>query len=504
MLRRLDLTRPQIGDLVAGLSVVLALVPQGLAYAELAGMPGHIGLLAGTLPAILAAFFVSSPYLQTGPTALTSLLVAGALTPLAAAQTDDYVLLGALLALMVGVARVVFGALRLGIAAYFVSQPVLTGFTSGAALLIMGSQLPTVAGYSSDSSRVLGRALATLAHPGDWNWASIMLAVITFVLIVTLRKVHQIFPSVLLGVAVSWAIAAIFDLDVATVGDIPSVGVSLVDELPFDSTAHLIVPAIVIALIGFAEPSSIARTYAAAQRQRWSANAEFVSQGVANLAAGAIGSYPVGGSFGRSSLNYRAGATTRWSGFITGVAMLVLLPFSNVLSSMPKSALAAVVISSVMSLFRLDRISAMWSWSRPQTAAAAVTLVATLAFDPRIERGILVGVALSVGIHLWRELQVYIEVERTGDHLRIVPHGVLWFGSINRISEKILAVIADHPDVDDVEIVLGGIGRLDLTAAFELAELAADARKRPDLDLRFSGVPPHAERLFSRVIDTAE
>ncbi len=367
MLRRADFPRPQLGDLIAGLSVVLALVPQGLAYAELAGMPGHIGLLAGTVPAMLAAFFVSSPYLQTGPTALTSLLVAGALAPLAVAQSDEYVVLGALLALMVGVARVAFGALRLGIAAYFVSQPVLTGVTSGAALLIMGSQLPTAVGYVSPSDRVLGRALETASHPGDWNLASLALAVVTFVLIVTLRKVHQLFPSVLVGVAVSWAIASIFDLDVATVGSIPAGGISFVTDLPFGSAGSLLVPALVIALIGFAEPSSIARTYAAAERQRWSANTEFISQGVANLAAGAIGSYPVGGSFGRSSLNYRAGATTRWSGFVTGTAMLVLLPFSSVLASMPKPALAAVVISSVMSLFRLDRISAMWSWSRPQT-----------------------------------------------------------------------------------------------------------------------------------------
>lgn len=501
MARRPETPRPQWGDLIAGLSVVLALVPQGLAYAELAGMPGHIGLLAGTLPAILAAFFVSSPYLQTGPTALTSLLVAGALAPLATARTDEYVALGALLALMVGLSRVAFGALRLGIAAYFVSQPVLTGFTSGAALLIMGSQLPTAVGFGSDSERVLGRALDALSHPQTWDGSAMMLFAITFALIIGLRRIHALVPGVLIGVAVSWGLAAVLELDVATVGDVPAGGLAIVSDLPFSSTSDLIVPALVIALIGFAEPSSIARTYAAAERQRWSANAEFVSQGVANLAAGAIGAYPVGGSFGRSSLNYRAGAKTRWSGFITGVAMLVLLPFSGAVASLPKPALAAVVVSSVMSLFRVDEIKAMWSWSRPQTAAAALTLAATLLLDPRIERGILVGVALSIGIHLWRELQVSITVEREDQLLRIVPKGVLWFGSINRISERILSVIADHPDVTDVEIELTGIGRLDLTAAFELADLASDARARADLDLRFTGIPPHAERLFHRIIE---
>ncbi|MEZ5228971.1 MAG: SulP family inorganic anion transporter [Acidimicrobiales bacterium] len=152
-----------MGDLVAGLSVVLALVPQGLAYAELAGMPGHIGLLAGTLPAIPPrSRVVALPADRTDGT--TSLLVAGALTPPAAAQTDDYVLLGALLARMVGVARVVPGALRLGIAAYFRANR-CSRLHVRRRPLIMGSQLPTVAGYSSDSSRVLGRALATLAIP---------------------------------------------------------------------------------------------------------------------------------------------------------------------------------------------------------------------------------------------------------------------------------------------------------------------------------------------------
>lgn len=501
MTRRLENRRPEWGDLVAGLSVVLALVPQGLAYAELAGMPGHIGLLAGTLPAILAAFFVSSPYLQTGPTALTSLLVAGALAPLATARTEDYVALGALLALMVGFSRVAFGALRLGIAAYFVSQPVLTGFTSGAALLIMGSQLPTAVGFGSDSERVLGRAADALSHADQWNGSAIVLFAVTFALIVGLRRIHALIPGVMIGVAVSWLLAQGLDLDVATVGDITSGGIGIVSDLPFSSATDLIVPALVIALIGFAEPSSIARTYAAAERQRWSANTEFVSQGVANLASGAIGAYPVGGSFGRSSLNYRAGAKTRWSGFVTGVAMLILLPFANVVSTMPKAALAAVVVTSVMSLLRVDEIKTMWSWSRPQTAAAAITMAATLLLDPRIERGIIIGVALSIGIHLWRELQVSITVEREDTLLRIVPKGVLWFGSINRISERILAVIADHPDVTDVEIELNGIGRLDITAAFELADLARDARARADLDLRFTGIPPHAERLFHHIIE---
>ena len=197
-------TAPTLGDVVAGLSVVLALIPQGLAYAELAGMPSRYGLVAGTIPPIAAALFVSSPYLQTGPTALSSLLVAGALAHIAIPGTADYIEAAALLALMVGVIRIAFGLLRMGISAYLVSQPVLVGFTTSAAILIIGSQLPNIVGAGSDRDRVLVRAYDVLTHPDGWNWEAIAVAGFTYGLIVLLRKIHRVFPSVLVGVGATW------------------------------------------------------------------------------------------------------------------------------------------------------------------------------------------------------------------------------------------------------------------------------------------------------------
>lgn len=493
------LERPQLGDLIAGLSVALVLVPQGIAYAELAGLPPEIGLIAGTLPLIGAALFMSSPYLQVGPTALTSLLVVGALSPLATPQTADYVQLAALLALMVGVIRIVFGLARLGIAAYFVSQPVLTGFTTGAALLIVGSQMPVVLGVSPDGGRVSTRARRAFSDPANWSWVSIGLALLVVFLIFGLKRVHRAFPAILVAVGAAWLLAEIIGFDGAVVGEMPDALPSLSLDLPWSSVGTLLVPALVVAIVGFVEPASIARTYAAADRRPWSADREFVSLGVANVVAGVSGAYPVGGSFGRSSLSRASGACTRWTGAITGLALLLALPAAGLLSDIPKVVLAAVVISAVVSLIRLRVMVEMWRVSRPQGVIAVATLIATVSLDPRIDYAVIAGVALSVAIHLWRELSVGLAVTERDDALIVAPSGVLWFGSVNRVVEMILSEIASRPACSRLIVDLVGAGRIDLTAARELADVALDAQQE-GMRVEFRGVPEHARRVFDGLI----
>lgn len=494
--------RPELGDLVAGLSVALVLVPQGLAYAKLAGMPPALGLIAGTLPPILAAFFVSSPYLQTGPTALTALLVAGALGPLASEGSAAYVQLGALLALVVGVVRIVAGIARLGIAAYFVSQPVLTGFTTGAALLIVLSQVPSLLGVSVEGDRIAGRALEAVRSTGDWELSALVIGLATLAIVVGIQRLGRPrIPGVLIAVGVTWLAAELVGAEAPRLGTLPGELPSVVDGLPWGDLGSLLVPGFVIALVGFAEPASIARTYAAQEKQSWDADREFVSQGVANVAASAVGAFPVGGSFGRSSLNHTAGATTRWSGFVTGVAMLAFLPFSGVLESAPRAALAAVVVAAAIKLIRFDRVRAFWQWSRPQALTTAFTFTATIALDPRIDLAIVVGVVLSVAVHLWRELHAYTLFFDDPDGVRRAePHGVIWFASVGRITAEILDDVADHTTGgDELRIDLGGVGRIDLTAAAELAEMANDLREA-DIDVQFVNVPGHAARLVDRVL----
>ena len=164
-------TAPSTGDIVAGVSVALVALPQSLAYAELAGMPPQYGLFASALPSLLAALFVSSRYLQTGPVALTALLTFGALSGLQEPATADYIELAALLALLVGVVRVLLGFLRLGSVAYLLSEPVLAGFTTGAAILIVSSQIPRTLGVTRGDDGVLTEAAKAITDVGAWHWS---------------------------------------------------------------------------------------------------------------------------------------------------------------------------------------------------------------------------------------------------------------------------------------------------------------------------------------------
>ena len=320
--------RVAVGDIVAGLSVALVLVPQALAYAELAGLPPRHGLYAAALPPIAAAFFASSPYLQTGPVAMTSLLTFGALS--FAAGTAEYVGLAALLALVVGAARVLIGLARAGWIAYLMSRPVLTGFAAAAAILIVASQLPTALGVEAPAGDLLVRAWWAVRHADSWEPTSIMLSLITAAVIVAGRRVHALFPGVLVAVIIGVIYSSLSNYAGPVVGEIPASPPPISLALPWSSLPLLIIPGGVIALVGFAEASAVARSFAEQDRKPWSPDREFISQGVANVVSAVSGGFPVGGSFSRSSINRLAGGHTRWSGAITGIAVLLFLPVAGI------------------------------------------------------------------------------------------------------------------------------------------------------------------------------
>lgn len=481
------------GDVVAGVSVAAVLIPQSLAYAELAGLPPETGLFASALPLLLAAPFVSSPWLQTGPVALTSLLTLGALSGQADAGTTEYVKAAALLALVVGVTRVALGVARLGIVAYLMSEPVLAGFTAGAAILISGSQLSIALGVPRPDGGVLRRAGHTVVHPGEWSLEAVVLAGITVALVLGGRRVHRMFPGVLLAVIGGLVYSRASDYDGPTVGKLPERFPDLSLDLPWDDLGALVVPGIVIALVGFAEPASIARVFAAATRTRWSSNREFVSQGVANIASAVSGGFPVGGSFSRSSLNRFAGARSRWSGAVTGVVVLAFFPFAGILEELPIAILAAIVIAAVAPLIRLGPLVRLWRESVPQAVVGTGTFAATLATSPHVEYGVLIGIGLALGTHLWRELPITYGVERDGTTLRIRPEGVIWFGSTPQLESEVLTELADHRDADVLVIDLAGTGRVDYSGGVVLRRLVDEA-EMAGLRVEIVGVPAHARR----------
>jgi len=490
-------TRLAGADLIAGLSVALVLIPQSMAYAELAGLPSHLGLFASALPPIFAAFAASSPYLQTGPVALTSLLTFGALAEIAEPGSVDYVELAALLALVVGLTRLVLGTLQMGSVVYLMSEPVLVGFTSSAAILIISSQLPKTLGVDAPDRGILENAWWSIRHGSQWEGRSVVIAALTVLLVLGGRRAHRLFPGALVAVAGSVAFSRLTNYDGPVVGDVPTGFPDLGLDLPWGSAASILVAGIVIALVGFAEPASIARVFAAADRQPWSANREFVSQGLANVASALSGAFPVGGSFSRSSLNRLSGAQSRWSGLVTGVVVVLFLPVADVLEPLPQAVLGGVVVAAVASLVRPIQLVGMARRSRPEAVVAWGTFSATLALAPQVERGVLVGIGLSLGLHLWRELRIDVPSRINGTILHLEPRGVLWFATAARLERQVLDALASEPDVDDLRIDLGGCRRVDVTAATVLGRLGDDARST-GLKVTITQIPDNVARRLDR------
>ena len=483
---------PSTGDLVAGVSVALVAIPQSLAYAELAGLPPQYGLYATALPSLLAALFVSSRYLQTGPVALTALLTFGALAGGGPTGDGDYIERAALLAVLVGGFRLLLGIVRMGRVAYLLSEPVVTGFTAGAAVVIVASQLPKVFDVDPDGE-VLAAAVSALAAPGEWSWPAIAFAAGTAALMIAGRRMHRLFPGVLAAVILSELVARTGGYEGSTVGEIEGGFIPFTFSFPWSDAPGLLLSAAVIALVGFAEPASIARTFAAADRLPWNPNREMVSQGVANLAAGISGAFPVGGSFSRSSLNRMAGATSAWSGAITGAFVLAVLPLAPLLQDLPTAVLGAIVIVVVVRLVDIKEMARLPRGSLPQALVGAGTTLATIALAPRVERGVLIGIGLAVAVHLYRELQVTAPGERVGDTLIVRPRGVMWFATVALVERVVREELARHRDLTSVTLDLAGVGRLDYSGAIALRRLF-ERISAGGVTIRVEGVPPASSR----------
>ena len=484
------------------MSVAVVGIPQSLAYADLAGMPPISGLYASALPPLAAAVFASSPYLQTGPVAITSLLTFGTLSSLATPGSPEYMRLGLGLALIVGVVRVVLGLSRAGWVAYLMSQPMLMGFVPAAAVLITSSQLPKALGVRDfpDYDKDIFRAGWAATHPGHWGAAALVAAALTLFVVLAGRRMHALFPGVLLCAAVATTVSALGGFSGPTVKHIPAgLPPFTADDVRLDDLSHVLVAGVVIALVGFTEAASISRRFASEDRTTWSANREFVSQGVANLVAAGTGGMPCGGSFSRSSVSRLAGARTRLTGAIAGLTVLAFLPFAGVLSPLPLAVLGAIVISAVSGLMRFRPLVALWRVSVPQACIAWATFLGTLALAPRIDRAVLLGIGLSIVVFLWRALQLDIDVTAEAHVLTFAPRGVLWFGTAQKLDETLIRALAAHPDARVLEIDLIRLGRIDTTGALVLRGVLDEARAA-GLEARARNIPPQSAQLTGRIL----
>ncbi|MCG7884797.1 MAG: solute carrier family 26 protein [Candidatus Thiodiazotropha endolucinida] len=473
-------------DIIAGITVALVLVPQSMAYAQLAGLPVYYGLYASFLPPMVAAFFGSSRQLATGPVAVVSLMTAAALEPIATSP-DTYLAYAVLLAFMVGIFQMFLGLFKLGVLVDFLSHPVVVGFTNAGALIIATSQLGKVFGVSVEREAHHYETVwnTVLAAMENTHGSTLGMAILAFAIMWGIRRYASNFPGVLIAVVVTTLIAWLAGFNEAggrVVGDIPK-GLPALSLPVFDvkTVWQLIPAAITISLIGFMEAISIAKAMAARTRQRLNANQELIGQGLSNVVASVFSGYPVSGSFSRSAVNINAGAITGFSSIVTGLVVMITLIFlTPLLYHLPQATLAAVIIMAVINLIKIDPIIHAWKAQPHDAIVAVITFVLTLIFAPHLDKGIIIGVLLSLGLFLWRTMRPrFAQLSRYKDgtmrdirvrHLPTSPvisvvrfDGSLYFASAGYFETKILGVVAANPELKYIILDGEAINQIDAT-----------------------------------------
>lgn len=427
-------------DAWAGLSVGLVLIPQSLAYATLAGMPPETGLYAALLPALVGILWGSSPLLAVGPVALTSLLTFASIQPLAPLSGALWVQMAIWLAVYAGLMQFLLGAFRMGAIANFVSLPVISGFINAAAVIIIVSQLPALLGLPTrfDASWLrLARAswhddIQRMANVAAFGLGALMFLILQ-------KRWAPRLPGVLL-VCVTGIVASMWmglGRNVAdVVGAVPQGLPSMHLPPALDLAQHraLLPAAMIIALISFTEAMSSCRTLSRKCNERWDENQELIGQGLAKIASGLCGGFPVSGSFSRSALNLYVGARSGWSTlFACACVVACLLWATPLLYYLPRAVLAAIIIVPVIGLLDLAIFVRLYRLSRVDGIIALLTFAITLMSVPYLHWGVFAGFFLSLMCYLYRRARP-----------RVIEVGLHADGTLRDCSVHALAPLAPH------------------------------------------------------------
>jgi len=486
------------GDMVAGIIVAMMLVPQGMAYALVAGLPPVTGLYASLLPAVAYAIFGSSMVQSVGPMAITSLMVATAIGALAPSGTALYLVLSQQLALLAGLVLFLCGVLRLGFLSNFFSRPVMSGFTSGAAIVIAMGQMKPLLGLSQSWS------VAAVHLP------SVVVGLVSLVLLVLSRYalppllkarggwVADILPKlapivVVVGATVAVSAMGMDAMGVQTVGQIPA-GLPTIGLSP--STEHwrsLLLPALVIGFMVFLASQSAAQSLAQKRNERINTNRELLGLGAANIASAASGGFVVTGSISRSAVNYAAGANTPLASlFSAGLIAIALCVPNGWLSLIPLPAMAATIVVAVVSMIDLTTLSESWRHDRSDAATLVATTAGVLVLG--VEEGVLMGVVLSFASLIWRSSNPHIAIVGRlpgTEHFRnqarytveTLPHVLmlridsdLVFNNTDGVVDRIERELLARPDISHLVLVLSAVNMVDTTALLALNELNKNLR----------------------------
>jgi sulfate permease, SulP family len=523
------------GDLLAGVIVAIMLVPQSMAYALLAGLPPQVGLYASIIPVALYGLFGSSRALAVGPVAIVSLLVATALTPLAEPGSAAYVQLALVLALLAGVIQAIMGLARLGFLVNFLSHPVLSGFTNGAALVIGLSQVRHLLGVSLPASEnFLGTAWHTAVSLPQSNLITVAIGLGSVALLLYFKYGFAAHLSawgvaekwrvplaksapllvVLGGTLLVWLLELNGAAGVRVVGDVPGGLPSLTaPTVDLDLWQLLLPTALAISLVGYTESISVAKSLASKRREKVNPNQELAALGLANLGASLTGGYPVTGGISRSMVNYSAGANTGLASIITAVLVALTVIFLMPLFYyLPQAVLAAIILVAIMGLIDLRTLSHTWRYNKADAVSWLATFTAVLLIN--VETGIMVGVAASLGLFLYRTSRPHVaEVGRLGKgetYRNILRHPVetfpgvaairidesLYFANSRFLEDTILTLISERPEVDRVVVICSAINFID-ASALETLEALID-------HLRDAGVAFYLTDVKGPVMDRLE
>lgn len=504
-------------DAMAAVIVTIMLIPQSLAYAQLAGLAPEVGLYASVAPLLLYAVFGSSQVLAVGPVAVISLMTASTVGQHAVPGTAAYASVALTLALLSGAMLLAMGLLRLGFIANFLSHPVISGFISASALLIAASQMKALLGVKADG-HTLPQLLAALAReaPHIHGLTAAVGAGTIGVLFVTRRHLKPLLlrwglrdrtadiatragPVAALAVTtgLTWALGW-HDQGLRVVGNVPQGLPPL--TLPDWNPAlwrELALPALLISVVGFVESVSVGQTLAARRRQRIVPDQELVALGASNLGAALTGGLPVTGGFSRSVVNFDAGARTPAAGILTAIGILITtLVLTPALHFLPQATLAATIIVAVLSLVDLGMARRTWAYSRPDFAALVVTVVVTLAVG--VEAGLLAGLAVSLTLYVWRTSRPHMAVVGLvpgTEHFRnVLRHDVrvspgllslrvdesLYFANARALEDRVNDAVAAQPGVRHVVLLCSAIGDIDASA---LESLEAIGRRLADASI---------------------
>lgn len=503
-------------DVLAGLVVTVLVLPQSMAYAMLAGLPPQAGLYASILPVVVYALVGSSMTQAVGPVAITAIMTFSVLSPLAAPASAYYLTLAATLALLSGLIILALGALRLGFLSNLLSRPVVGGFISGSALLIVLTQLKVLLGLQIVAATPWGQIVAVANQLGQFHTATLALSGLSIAVLVfsrsrlsgklvrwgvplqTAQMTTRLVPLALLILA-TLAVAT-WDLDhrygVAVVGSVASGLPDLRLQLPTSSDLGLLwVPALTLAFIGTVQNITMAQALATKRHERVDANRELVGLGSANVAAAVFGGMPVGGGLSRSAVNTSSGAQTPLAGLVSATCMLgIVLSGTSWFSRIPNSVLAASIVVAAITMIDVAEFRRAWTYDRADALAFLGTALGVFAMG--LQAGVVLGVGLTLATLVYRSSVPHIAVvgriDGTEQFRNVARHGVhtlpgvlflridesIFFGNLQAIEARLMQELAKLPQAHDIVLIMSAVNRVDLTGLEALTDMERDLRGR--------------------------